>query len=157
MAIQYDRVERQHRAEISELDCRYRRLTPREREVMELVVSGLLNKQIAYELHASEITIKVHRARIMQKMQAGSLADLVRTSEKLRIQRRFQQYRSNGPEIARRLMYSAAAYTEVYGVAALSSVKKIHVRTLLPMCVIDCVCHRTAKLVDQTIYQAPAP
>jgi FixJ family two-component response regulator len=93
VAIQYDRVERQHRAEIGELDRRYRRLTPREREVMELVVSGLLNKQIAGDLRASEITIKVHRARVMGKMQADSLADLVRMSEKLRIQRRFRQRR----------------------------------------------------------------
>jgi FixJ family two-component response regulator len=83
VAIQYDRAERHHRAEIRELDCRYRRLTPREREVMELVVSGLLNKQIAGDLRASEITIKVHRARVMGKMQADSLADLVRMSEKL--------------------------------------------------------------------------
>jgi FixJ family two-component response regulator len=97
VAIQYDRVERHHRAEIRELDCRYRRLTPREREVMELVVSGLLNKQIAGDLRASEITIKVHRARVMGKMQADSLADLVRMSEKLRIRGRFRQRRLNRP------------------------------------------------------------
>jgi FixJ family two-component response regulator len=86
-AIKYDRADRQHRAEIGELEGRYRRLTPREREVMELVVSGLLNKQIAGELRTSDITIKVHRARVMKKMQAGSLADLVKMSEKLRLQR----------------------------------------------------------------------
>ena len=60
---------------------------PREREVMELVVSGLLNKQIAGELRTSDFTIKVHRAHVMKKMQAGSLADLVKISEKLRLQR----------------------------------------------------------------------
>ena len=63
------------------------RLTPREREVLELVVSGLLNKQVAAELGISEITIKVHRAQVMQKMQAESLADLVRMSEKLGVPR----------------------------------------------------------------------
>jgi FixJ family two-component response regulator len=95
VAIQYDHVERQHRAEIRELECRYRRLTPREREVMELVVSGFLNKQIAGDLRASEITIKVHRARVIEKMQAGSLADLVRMSEKLRIPGRLRRRRLN--------------------------------------------------------------
>ena len=62
---------------------RFNALTPREREIMSLVVAGKLNKQIAGELHVSEITVKVHRAQMMQKMQAGSLADLVRFSDKL--------------------------------------------------------------------------
>lgn len=87
VAIEHDRTKRQHRAEIGELERRYRRLPPREREVMELVVSGLLNKQIAGELRTSDFTIKVHRAHVMKKMQAGSLADLVKISEKLRLQR----------------------------------------------------------------------
>ena len=75
------------RAEASELQRRYDSLTPREREVFPLVTSGLLNKQIAADLAASEKTIKIHRAQVMQKMGAESLAHLVRMAEKLGITR----------------------------------------------------------------------
>ena len=64
---------------------RYKTLTSREREVMVLVVSGLLNKQIAAEIGASEATVKIHRGNMMQKMQVGSLIELVRMADKLKI------------------------------------------------------------------------
>jgi FixJ family two-component response regulator len=82
-AINRDRVARRERADMGELYDRYNSLTPREREIMGWVVSGLLNKQIAAELGISEIMVKVHRGQVMQKMQADSLADLVRMSERL--------------------------------------------------------------------------
>jgi FixJ family two-component response regulator len=84
-ALEQDRAARAQRAGLAELRERYEQLTPREREVMGLVVSGLLNKQIAAELGVSEITIKVHRGQVMQKMGAESLADLVRMADKLGI------------------------------------------------------------------------
>ena len=82
-AVERDRSSSAQRAEHEELRHRYERLTVREREVMGLVVSGLLNKQSAAELGISEKTIKVHRARVMEKMQVESLAELVRLAEKI--------------------------------------------------------------------------
>jgi FixJ family two-component response regulator len=82
-AINRDRLARKERREIAELRLRHESLTPREREVMEHVVKGLLNKQVGAELGMSETTVKLHRAQVMQKMRADSLADLVRMSERL--------------------------------------------------------------------------
>ncbi len=82
-SIEKDRRAKLERAEIREIQQRVDFLTPRECEVFALVVRGMLNKQIAYELGTSERTIKAHRARVMQKMQADSLADLIRLAEKV--------------------------------------------------------------------------
>jgi FixJ family two-component response regulator len=84
-ALGRDRMARKQRAEINELHNRLDSLTPREREVMGLVVAGLLNKQIAGELGTSETTIKIHRHQVMEKMGAGSLAELVRMADRLGI------------------------------------------------------------------------
>jgi FixJ family two-component response regulator len=86
-AIKRDQIARRQQAKIKELDGRYQALTPREREVMEWVVSGLLNKQIAAELGTSVMTIKAHRGQVMRKMRAGSLADLVRMAGMLSTRR----------------------------------------------------------------------
>jgi FixJ family two-component response regulator len=84
-AIAQDRGSRLERAELGKLRRCLCCLTPREREVLPLVASGLLNKQAAVELGISEVTLQIHRSRIMQKMEAASLADLVRIAEKLEI------------------------------------------------------------------------
>jgi FixJ family two-component response regulator len=84
-ALQHDRAAQEQQAEIHALQARYHALTPREQQVMALVVSGMLNKQIASEIGASEATVKIHRGNVMHKMQAGSVADLVRMADKVRL------------------------------------------------------------------------
>ena len=84
-ALQQNRVVRRKRAELAELNERLSRLTRREREALPLVVGGLLNKQAAAELGVSEVTFQIHRGRIMKKMKAGSLAELVRMAAALEI------------------------------------------------------------------------
>jgi FixJ family two-component response regulator len=84
-ALALDRARREEQAELSVLESRFESLTPREGEVFELVVAGLMNKQIADKLCLSEASIKFHRGHVMQKMQAPSVADLVRMSERLNL------------------------------------------------------------------------
>ena len=84
-ALQRDRAERDRQAETHDLRERYGALTAREQQVMALVVSGMLNKQIAPEIGASEATVKIHRGNVMRKMQAGSVVDLVRMADKLKL------------------------------------------------------------------------
>lgn len=83
-ALEKDRNERQSRAELHDIQERLATLTPREREVLTHVVTGQLNKQIAYDLGTVEQTIKVHRARVMEKMKVNSVAELVRVTERLK-------------------------------------------------------------------------
>jgi FixJ family two-component response regulator len=83
-ALQRDRVAQEREAGVRELHARYQGLTAREREVMGFVVSGLLNKQIASEIGASEATVKIHRGNVMDKMQAASFIELVRMADKLK-------------------------------------------------------------------------
>ncbi len=84
-AVEQDTVRRSEQAKLIALNTRLLTLTPREREVLPLVVSGLLNKQAAAKLGISEVTLQIHRGKVMQKMQATSVAQLVRMAEKLRI------------------------------------------------------------------------
>jgi FixJ family two-component response regulator len=84
-ALERDRIAQEQQGEIHDLQQRYHALTAREREVMTLVVSGMLNKQIASEIGASEATVKVHRGHVMHKMQAVSVVDLVRMADKLEL------------------------------------------------------------------------
>jgi len=87
-ALQRDRAAQEQQAEIHDLQERYGELTAREQQVMALVVSGMLNKQIASEIGASEATVKIHRGQVMHKMQAGSVVDLVRMADKLKLSAR---------------------------------------------------------------------
>ena len=83
--LERDRAWREEQSETAGLCAKFEKLTAREREVMELVSAGLINKQVGLQLGLSEVTVKIHRGRVMQKMGAGSLADLVRMSDRLKL------------------------------------------------------------------------
>ena len=85
LALGRDRVRRQQEAELAVLRERFDSLSPREREVIAMVVTGMLNKQIAAQIGTAENTVKVHRSRAMEKMQANSLADLVKMIQRLQV------------------------------------------------------------------------
>lgn len=87
LAIERDRRQREQHKTLSELQARFESLTPREREVIGLITAGLMNKQVAGEMGVTEMTVKIHRGHIMRKMQARSLADLVRMAEALGVRR----------------------------------------------------------------------
>jgi len=95
-AIDRDRRTRQRHADLHELRSRHDSLTAREREVMQQVISGLLNKQVAAELNITEFTVKIHRGQVMRKMHADSLADLVRMAESLGIRSHKREARTQG-------------------------------------------------------------
>jgi len=84
-ALKTDEAARKHPARAAELRRRYESLTPREREVMQFVISGMLNKQIASELGTSEVTVKMHRGQAMHKMEAESVIELLRMAEAIAI------------------------------------------------------------------------
>jgi FixJ family two-component response regulator len=84
-ALEHDRRERQNRTELAELRLRLSSLTPRERDVLPLIASGLLNKQAAAQLHISDSTLQIHRGSIMKKMAAASLSELVRMAARLAV------------------------------------------------------------------------
>src|ERR1700730_6596533 len=87
LAIERDRKRREHQKTLSELQARFELLTPREREVIGFITAGLMNKQVAGEMGVTEMTVKIHRGHIMRKMEARSLADLVRMAEALGVRR----------------------------------------------------------------------
>ena len=97
-ALERDRVARRERAELTELRRRFDRLTPRERDVLALIITGRMNKQIAAELGTAEQTVKVHRGRIMQKLEVGSVAELVRFAERVAVQPWSLDASAAGPE-----------------------------------------------------------